>query len=165
MVHENKRLLKELQLLSVCLGVKPLKLTISGDSITDNDALAGYSTIAVKISKDNHSLITDSSAESQALLWQWLEARCQVGDTITVHQLLDMMGCTLSRNTYLCGNMLSVADFLLYFAVHSEITKLNCQDICTRFSDVARWFSNIQSFTTVQHDFKKLYIPKCKLYN
>lgn len=164
MISENKRLLKELQLLSVCLGTKPLKLTVLRDTITDNDTLSGYATIAMKILQDDNSVITNFDAELQALTWQWLETRCQVCDTIAVHQLLDLMSSTLSQNTYLCGNVLSVADFLLYFAVHSEVSKLTCQDLCTKFSNIARWFSNIQSFATAQHDFKALCIPKSKIY-
>lgn len=164
MVVENRRLLKELHLLSVCLGTKPLKLTVSGDDIIHNDTLSGYATIAMKISQDDNAVITDFGAELQALTWQWLEARCQVCDTITVHQLLDMMTFALAQNTYLCGNVLSVADILLYFAVHSEVSNLTCQDLCTKFSNIARWFSHIQTLTTVQNDFKALCIPKCKIY-
>lgn len=166
----SERLLKELRTFSGVVGANNVKLTLNADVISilanGKPSLSGYATIAMKMA-ENHSLIGDSQdAELQAAIWQWLEARTELYRTISQSRFMQMLNCHLSTNTFVAGNSLTIADILLYFATHSVVSACTCQELCTSYRNIARWFSYVQSdvLVSASEEFPKISVPKSRIY-
>lgn len=161
-------LTEELSAFNDFLGGRHLKFQLDKDSIpTCNECkLSGYATLAWHLAhtKNKNLLGDDGIPETHAVIWQWLEMRTEITNSIVLIDFVARIEKHLYENTYIAGNIFSVADVLLYYSVHEFLSRLSYQDICLNYRNLARWFSHVQASLRETKKFPKLFIARNLIY-
>ncbi|XP_015597861.1 eukaryotic translation elongation factor 1 epsilon-1 isoform X2 [Cephus cinctus] len=160
--------------ISKYLNVAPGKLYVSKNNVVaakdllEKESLEGFSTIVqtlVKLSKFSNILGKD--AVTQALTRQWLEyvvLNVNYADNLkNVKRILKELNLILRKSTYITGTEKTVADVVLYYALHSIMQGLTHQEKA-EYVNVSRWFDNIQQDEKLRQELELINFNLLNLY-
>uniref|UniRef100_A0A3Q4APH0 GST C-terminal domain-containing protein n=1 Tax=Mola mola TaxID=94237 RepID=A0A3Q4APH0_MOLML len=167
--------LRELSSLEKFLGSnKPNKYRTQGDKkvpVLQNNKgrpVVGLVTIACHLAKEaKRPELVGDSAESRAVVQQWLEHRitkvdgCKKEDIKTILKDLDHY---LQDKVYLAGNQFTLADIFMYYGIHPLIVDLVIQEK-EQCVNVTRWFNHIQHYPGVRHHLPHIAILRNSIYS
>ncbi|XP_068160156.1 eukaryotic translation elongation factor 1 epsilon-1 [Antennarius striatus] len=167
--------LVELSSLEKFLGLKkPNKYCTQGSKkvplLQNNNGppLVGLVTIASHLVKEaNRPELLGDSAESRAVVHQWLEHRvtqldgCRKEDIKT---LLKELNLYLQDRVFLAGNQFTLADAFMYFGIHPLIVDLAVQER-EQYVNVTRWFDHIQHYPGIQHHLPPVVVLRNRIYS
>lgn len=135
------------------------KSVIKTSSSDTND---GYAATATRLTAEYDPSLLGGDAETRAVVWQWLETR--VLNKSTINELAKKLECNIERSTYVAGNVLTVIDILLYYALHDFMSKITPQQMTTTYMNLSRWFSHVQSLNGITQSSNNVKIIKNKVY-
>eukprot|EP00088_Acartia_fossae_P014900 TRINITY_DN18053_c0_g1_i2.p1 TRINITY_DN18053_c0_g1~~TRINITY_DN18053_c0_g1_i2.p1 ORF type:complete len:173 (+),score=12.87 TRINITY_DN18053_c0_g1_i2:53-520(+) len=119
----------------------------------------GFYKTAHKCLKDDSSLLGRSNLQS-ALVRQWVQYQEHLLDKKSISSL-QILNQGLQDRTYLAGEEITIADFLLYYSLEDTIGELSFQDR-ESIIHVSRWFSNLQNL--LNPGSLSLILSRTKLY-
>uniref|UniRef100_A0A3Q3Q0M4 GST C-terminal domain-containing protein n=2 Tax=Monopterus albus TaxID=43700 RepID=A0A3Q3Q0M4_MONAL len=166
--------LRELSSLEKYLGLKkPNKYSTQGDKkvpvLQNNNGppLVGLVTIACHLVKEaNRPELLGDSAESRAVVQQWLEYTVTKLNSCTkedIKTILKDLNLYLQDKVYLAGNQFTLADTFMYFGLHPIIMDLAFQEK-EQFVNVTRWFDHIQHYPGVRHHLSPVVVLRNRIY-
>ncbi|XP_068604130.1 eukaryotic translation elongation factor 1 epsilon-1 [Brachionichthys hirsutus] len=167
--------LRELSSLEKFLGLKkPNKYGTQGDrkipllQSNKGPPLVGLATVASHlVNEANRPELLGDSAESRALVQQWLEHRvtkldgCRKEDGKTVLKDLNLY---LQDRAFLAGNQFTLADAFMYFGIHPLIVDLAIQER-EQCVNVTRWFDHVQHYPGVRHHLPAVAVLRNRIYS
>ncbi|XP_069007601.1 eukaryotic translation elongation factor 1 epsilon-1 [Embiotoca jacksoni] len=166
--------LRELSSLEKYLGLKkPNKYSTQGDKkvpvLQNNNGppLAGLVTIACHLVKEaGRPELLGDTAESRAVVQQWLECRVTRLDSCTKEDgktVLKDLNLYLQDKVYLAGNQCTLADVLMYYGIHPLLVDLAIQEK-EQYVNVTRWFDHMQHYPGVRHHLPPLVVLRNRIY-
>ncbi|XP_029935586.1 eukaryotic translation elongation factor 1 epsilon-1 [Myripristis murdjan] len=166
--------LRELSSLEKYLGLKkPNKYSTQGDKKvpvlqSNNGApVAGLVTIACHLVKQaQRPELLGDSAESRAVVQQWLEYRVARLDVCTKDDIkitLKDLNLYLQDKVYLAGNQFTLADIFMYYGIHPLIVDLAVQEK-EKYVNVTRWFDHVQHYPGVRHHLPLVVVLRNRVY-
>ncbi|XP_017285310.1 eukaryotic translation elongation factor 1 epsilon-1 [Kryptolebias marmoratus] len=165
--------LRELASLEKYLGLKkPNKYSTQGDKkipVLQNNSppLVGLVTIACHLVKEsNHQELLGDTADSRAVVQQWLEYRLTRLDIYTkedIKTVLKDLNLYLQDKVFLAGNHVTLADILIYYGLHPIIVDLAVQEK-EEYVNVTRWFDHIQHHPGIRHHLPPVVVLRNRIY-
>ncbi|XP_028826239.1 eukaryotic translation elongation factor 1 epsilon-1 [Denticeps clupeoides] len=166
--------LRELSSLEKFLGLKkPHKYSTQGVKkvpllqSNNGPALVGLATIASHLAKEaKKPELLGTTPEQRAVVQQWLEFRVTRIDECPreeIRTVLKDLNQYLEDKVYLAGNSLSIADPLLYYAIHHIVVDLAVQEK-ERYMNLTRWFDHIQHYPGVRHHLAPVVVLRNRVY-
>ncbi|KAG7526571.1 Eukaryotic translation elongation factor 1 epsilon-1 [Solea senegalensis] len=166
--------LRELSSLEKYLELKkPNKYSTQGDKkvpvLQSNNGApqVGLVTIACYLVKEaKRSELLGNSAESRAVVQQWLEYRvtrlngCAKDDVKTILKELNLY---LQDITYLAGKQFTLADILMYYGIHPLIVDLTVLEK-EQHVNVTRWFDHIQHYPGIRRHLPPVAVLRNRIY-
>ncbi|XP_034428615.1 eukaryotic translation elongation factor 1 epsilon-1 [Hippoglossus hippoglossus] len=166
--------LRELSSLEKYLGLKkPNKYSTQGDKkvpvLQNNNGppLVGLVTIACHLVKEaKRSELLGDSAESRAVVQQWLEYRvtrlvnCTKEDAKTILKELNLY---LQDKAYLAENQFTLADILMYYGIQPLIVDLAIQEK-EQYVNLTRWFDHMQHYPGVRRHLRPVVVLRNRIY-
>ncbi|XP_015123689.1 eukaryotic translation elongation factor 1 epsilon-1 [Diachasma alloeum] len=163
------------QRISQYLEIPPGKLqitqsnTIAADNLVKNTTIEGFSSIIqayANLSKQQE-LHLGSDRITQTLVRQWLEYAVMCVNYADIpantKRVLKELNIALRDNTYITGTSKTIADVALYYALHSIMSGLTCQEQA-EYVHVSRWFDNVQQEAKLRHKLKVIDFDLMHLY-
>ncbi|XP_041670393.1 eukaryotic translation elongation factor 1 epsilon-1 [Cheilinus undulatus] len=166
--------LRELSSLEKYLGLKkPNKYSTQGDKkvpvLQNNNGppLVGLVTIACHlVNEAKRPELLGDSAESRAVVQQWLEHRVTKLDAYTkddIKVILKDLNLYLEDKVFLAGNQFTLADVFIYFGIHPLIVEMTVQEK-EQYLNVTRWFDHIQHHPGVRHHLPPVVVLRNRIY-
>ncbi|XP_008305743.1 eukaryotic translation elongation factor 1 epsilon-1 [Cynoglossus semilaevis] len=166
--------LRELSSLEKFLELKkPNKYSTQGDKkvpvlqSSDGPPLVGLITIACNLVKEaKRSELLGDSAESRAVVQQWLEYRVTKLNNYNkddIRTILKDLNLYLQDKTFMAENQFTLADILMYYGIHPIILDLAMQEK-EQFMNVTRWFDHIQHYPGVRRHLPPVVVLKNRIY-
>ncbi|GFR30201.1 eukaryotic translation elongation factor 1 epsilon-1 [Trichonephila clavata] len=104
-----------------------------------------------------------TTKEEQGCVYQWLEY-CLLRNQSQVMDILEEMNTSyMIKKVYLAGNEFTLADLIMYLYLYETYSKLTFQDKET-YSNVSRWFRQVQNVACAQDLYPKICFSKTRLY-
>ncbi|KAL6098011.1 eef1e1 [Pungitius sinensis] len=167
--------LRELSSLEKYLGLKkPNKYSTQGEKKVpvlqkaNGPPLVGLVTVACHLAKEaKRPELLGDSAESRALVQQWLEYRvtkldgCTREDAKTVLKDLNLY---LQDKVYMAGNQFTLADTFMFYGIHPLIVDFSVQEK-EQYVNVTRWFDHIQHYPGIRHPLPPVVVLRNKIYS
>ncbi|XP_063981686.1 eukaryotic translation elongation factor 1 epsilon-1 [Diachasmimorpha longicaudata] len=164
------------QRISEYLEIPPGKLqitqnnTIAADNLVKNTSIEGFSTIIqayANLSKQQDLHLGNSDRITQTLVRQWLEYAVMCINyadmPANAKRVLKELNTVLRDNTYVTGTSKTIADVALYYALHSIMSALTCQEQAEHVH-VSRWFDNVQQEAKLRQKLKVIQFDLMHLY-
>ena len=123
---------------------------VLGDDVKNitTDTISNFQSFGASLMKHaiegSHKYLTGSDLESQALIWQWIEDRIKAVSNTDITLLASKLNRHLECNVYIVSNVFSLADIVLFYAMHSFMSDLTVHEKQSKYTNVSRWFSHIQ---------------------
>ncbi|KAM4705471.1 eukaryotic translation elongation factor 1 epsilon-1 [Rhinophrynus dorsalis] len=166
----------ELTALEKCLGLKSGKYSTQTQGggqtpvlqTNKGPSLVGLATIATYLVKEaKKEELLGASIEEKAMVQQWLEYRVTNINRISckedIRNILKDLNSYLEDKVYLAGNLITLADILVYYGLHPAIADLSIQEKET-YINVSRWFNHIQHYPGIRQHLPSLVFIKNRLY-
>lgn len=127
----------------------------------------GLVTIACHLVKEakRPDLLGDS-AESRAVVQQWLEHRVTKLDDCTkedVKIILKDLNLYLQDKVFLAGPQFTLADAFTYCGIHPLIVELTIQEK-EQYVNLTRWFDHIQHHPGLRHHLPTVAVLRNRIY-
>ncbi|GFY44733.1 eukaryotic translation elongation factor 1 epsilon-1 [Trichonephila inaurata madagascariensis] len=104
-----------------------------------------------------------STKEEQGCVYQWLEY-CLLRNQSQIMDILEEMNTSyMIKKVYLAGNEFTLADLIMYLYLYETYSKFTFQDKET-YSNVSRWFRQVQNVACAQDLYPKICFSKTRLY-
>ncbi|XP_015922796.2 eukaryotic translation elongation factor 1 epsilon-1 isoform X1 [Parasteatoda tepidariorum] len=103
------------------------------------------------------------SKEEEASVYQWLEYCLLNSSHMSNQEILSELNLNLKDSVYLARNNFTIADLLIYLSLHEVYSKLTFQEKEV-YSNLSRWFRQVQNETSSSDLYPKIVFTKTKLY-
>ncbi|XP_014780981.1 eukaryotic translation elongation factor 1 epsilon-1 [Octopus bimaculoides] len=125
----------------------------------------GFLSIAKHLTRtSNQQVLLGKTPAEQAFVDQWLEYMILNLDAKTdKYSSLQDLNSYLSDRVYMIGNCITLADLLLFFALHQTMSELTFQEK-EKFLHLSRWYDNLQYQYNFRESYSLLHFQKNCLY-
>ncbi|XP_031553210.1 eukaryotic translation elongation factor 1 epsilon-1-like isoform X2 [Actinia tenebrosa] len=159
-----------IHLISTC-AVTP---TVPSLTFSSGVTVEGMRTVAVYIASvcqdlQEYGPLLGESSLQRAEIDQWLEYRQTdvekaLRDKNLTKPVLQDFNCHLANKIYLVGNKLSLADVILYYALHGIIKHMMPQEK-EMYTNISRWFNQVQSILAARQGLSLITFQRNQLYS
>jgi len=131
----------ELEQLSKVLGLKKMDLASGKSPLTES-----YAAAAERMSAKSRLFKEQAKdKEVKALVWQLLEQRIEAEQQQSCSEFATKLNAHLRTCSYLVQGQLTVADFLVYFALKPFISGVAPLDRQHSYPNLCRWMAFVQT--------------------
>lgn len=145
----------------ICVEEEKEFASNEGPSLTlsSGQTVTGVRTIAIYLSSLSKCHLLGSSALERAQVDQWLEywqtrLESYINDGPVLKGELRDLNKFMSGSVYLVGCQLTLADIMLYYALHPVMMELSVQEK-EQIVNLSRWFNQVQCYPGVRQ-----YLPE-----
>ncbi|KAK0092383.1 hypothetical protein PV326_001573 [Microctonus aethiopoides] len=152
--------------------VKNLHLSINNvvaaDDLIKSQTIEGFCTIVQELAKkSNYPDMLGNDRLTRAITKQWLEyaiVNINYADNVTnAKRILKELNMSLRDNTFITGTSKTVADVVIYYALHSIMNELTHQEKA-EYVNISRWFDYIQQEEKLRKNLNLINFELVHLY-
>ncbi|KAL9980527.1 hypothetical protein ACROYT_G009127 [Oculina patagonica] len=138
-------------------------------TLSSGQTVTGVRTVASYLSMISKQTLLGTSPLERAQVDQWLEywqiqLESYMNDGTLLRGALKDLDKFMSRTVYLVGFQLTLADIMLYYALHPVMTELSIQEK-EQLVNLSRWFNQVQCYPGVRQYLPEVSFLRNLLYS
>jgi len=138
-------------------------------TLRSGPTVTGVRTVAAYLSRISKQSLLGNSALERAQVDQWLEywqlqLQSSLNDATLSKGVLKDLDKFMSRTVYLVGHQLTLADIMLYYALHPVLLDLTVHEK-EELINLSRWFNQVQCYPGVRQYLPEVSFLRNTLYS